>query len=151
MDYIFTLATIGIVGFALCYLFHLISLGYKWIVKKQKPTLTDSFVFRSNHDSPTTSKKVKWSLVVIVALSLFLYDNVTFRELVGIHTIEDMNGGTHCYYVEVSNSTSEYVLPGKISINVESYDDEYIRYYHIENVYFPMADILILRTMVIIT
>lgn len=142
MDYIFALATLGVAGFALCWLLHLIWLGYEWIAKKQKPTVNDSFIFRSNHDLPTASKKVKWSLVIIAALSLFLYDDVTFRELVGIHTIKDLNSGTHCYYVEVSNSAREYVLPGKISISVDTDDDEHVRYYYIESVYFSNGEYL---------
>ena len=88
------------------------------------------------------AKKVKWSLVVIVALLLFLYDNVTFRELVGIHTIEDLNSGTHCYYVELRHGIKEYVLPGQISINVEIDDDDYVRYYYIERVYFSNDEYL---------
>lgn len=142
MNYMCTFASIGIMLFSLLWLLGLISLGGKWIFRKQKPTVSDFFVSRMGGNPPTPSKKITWSLVVIVALSLFLYDSATFRELVGIHTIEDLNDGTHCYYVEVSDGYSEYVLPGQISIDVQEYDDEYTRYYYIDRVYFSNGEYL---------
>ncbi len=100
------------------------------------------------HDMPFSElldyKKHPIILTLIFLLCLFytLFSNPVFTNVIGYYDLETSGKGVYCYYVELTNSNNKtYILPAKISIEIELEEDVEGRTksytnFHIENVYW---------------
>ena len=138
MSTISSMATVVVALGALIWLFGILSLIFNRIVHKKKFSVNDTLLFHKAF----LEHKVKFSIIMLV-FALYLAGNKTFLELIGHHSLEYENGGTYCYYVQVTQQHGDnavYTLPGQIRVEVDEYDDgekrHYSREYFIEKVFF---------------
>lgn len=139
MSTISSMATVVVALGALVWLFGILSLIFNCIVHKKKFSFNDTLLFHKAF----SEHKVKFSIIMLIVFALYLAGNKTFLELIGHHSLEYENGGTYCYYVQVTQQHGDnavYTLPGQIRVEVDDYDDgekrHYSREYFIEKVFF---------------
>ena len=125
-------------------------IGYFWcvfkikVLKKGKESELEKFDTISELFS---NYPVRYILLgaAIILITIWSFD--WFKEVVGYDNINYKPRGTYCYYVEIQNA-KKYVLPAKISVSIEEYEDaeghSYTsRKYYIEKAYWTNGGYLL--------
>lgn len=117
-----TIARIIVILVAILWVGTFIAAIVKRVAKKEKFSLADLLPLSSLFEKP-----ILIMVILLVVLGVFLYGDVTFNELVGIHRPLSERGGdcVCCYYVEVkgNKSNKEYTVPAEIYVEAWREED----------------------------
>ena len=115
MSTISAIITYALMVFAVVWVIDLLWCLFRSAIRKEPIQKNELFLLAN----PIKQKPVLSSIVILLVLAVFLYNDATFTDLLGIEKpLSKRVEGTYCYYVEAKEEKSgkDYTVPAEIDV-----------------------------------